>query len=84
MRKQEEHLQEKSKSNQGPSDISAQLGPPDGVTNFTGSSSYTFKFSVGQKKCEEIEFKSNIQPDALGKKVKMKFETSAGEQWLME
>ena len=39
VRKQEEHLQEKQKQrtrNQGLSDNSAQLGPPDRVTNFTG------------------------------------------------
>ena len=32
-------------------------------------------------KSKEIEFIPNAQPDALGKKVKMKFETSSGEHW---
>ena len=86
MRKQEEHLQEKSKSkrarNQGPSDISAQFGPPDRVTNFTGSStrSNSVLGKRNHNKSEEIEFQPNTQLDALGRKVKMKFETSTGEQ----
>ena len=73
MRKQEERLQEKAKAqrarNQGPSDISAQLGPPDRVTNFTGSSTHSNSV-LGKRNCnksEEIEFKPNTQPDALGK-----------------
>jgi len=30
----------------------------------------------------EVRFIPNTQPDALDKSVKMKFETSFGEQWL--
>ena len=67
--------------NQGASDVSAQFGPLDRVTNFTGNFTHSFLGKSICSKSEEIEFKPNAQPDALGKKVKMKFETSAGEQW---
>ena len=92
MRKQEENICKKKQKqterarNQGPPDIPAQLGPPDCVTNFTGSSTHSNSVlgKRNRNKSEEIEFKPNTRPDALGKKVKMKFETSAEEQWLME
>ena len=53
------------------------------MTNFIGSStrSNSVLGKRNRNKSEEIEFQPNIQLDALGKKVKMKFETSAGEQW---
>ena len=64
--------------------VCAQFGPPDRVTNFTGS----FKHSnsvLGKRihnQNKEIKiYTKRTQPKALGKKVKMKFETSAGEQW---
>ena len=53
------------------------------MTNFTGS----FKHSnsvLGKRihnQNKEIKFIPNAQPEALGKKVKMKFETPAREQW---
>ena len=87
MRKQEEHQREESKSrarNQGPSDVSAQFGPPDCVTNFTGNSTHSVLGKRNCNKSEEIEFKPNTRPDVLGKKVNMKFETSAGNSGLME
>ena len=51
------------------------------MTNFTGNSTHSVLCKRNCNKSEEIEFKTNTRPDALGKKVKMKFETSAGEQW---
>ena len=84
MRKQEEHQREESKSrarNQGPSDVSAQFGPPNCVTNFTGNSTHSVLGKRNCNKSEEIEFKPNTRLDVLRKKVNMKFETSAGEQW---
>ena len=68
--------------------MSAQFGPPDRSTNFAGSSSQSI---LGKRKSNkqksnmqsgEVRFIPNTQPDALGKEVKMKFETSSGEQWL--
>ena len=68
--------------NLAPSDVSAQFGPPNCVTYFTGDSTHSVLGKRNCNKSEEIECKPNTQPDhdALGKKVKMKFETSAGEQ----
>ena len=40
--------------NQGPSDISAQLGPPDCVTNFTGSSTHSNSV-LGKRNCNKSE-----------------------------
>ena len=70
--------------NQGPSDISAQLAWP---TRSCDKFYWYSNLVLGKRNCnksEEIEFIPNTRPDPLGKKVKMKFETSAGEQWLME
>ena len=88
MRKQEEHLQEKSKSKEPKINVhqvamSAQFGPPDCVTNFLSSSTHS-KSVLGKRKCsksEEVIFIPNTHSDALGRKVKMKFETSSGEEW---
>ena len=51
------------------------------MKNFSGNSTHSVLGKRNCNKSEEIEFKPNTRPDALGKKVKMKFETSAGEQW---
>ena len=63
--------------------LCTQFGPPDRVKNFTGS--FLHSNSVLGKRIhnqnKEIKFIPNAQPEALRKKVKMKFETSAGEQW---
>ena len=45
--------------NQGPSDVSAQFGPPDHVTNFTGNSTHSVLGKRNCNKSEEIEFKPN-------------------------
>ena len=55
--------------------INQQFLPPDGSSNFAGS--FSRQSCLG-----EVKFIPNKQPDALGKIVKMKFETSSGEQWL--
>ena len=71
-RTSERKKQKQRARNQGPSDISAQFGPPDRVTNFTGSSTRS-NLVLGKRnrnKSEEIEFQLNTQLDALGKKVK--------------
>ena len=66
--------------------VSAQFGLPDHVTNFTDFSAHSNSV-LRKRKCskgEEVKFIPNTYPDALGRKVKMKFETSSGKQWLME
>ena len=59
----------------------AQFGPPDRSSNFTGSSVLGKRRYKKQSCLEEVKFIPNKQPDTLGKRVKMKFETSSGEQW---
>ena len=70
--------QKQRATNQDLSDISVQVGPPDRVPSFTDSSTH-LKSVLGKRnrnKSEEIEFKPSTRPNVLGKKVKMKFETS--------
>ena len=53
--------QKQRATNQGLSDISVQVGPPDRVTSFTGSSTH-LNSVLGKRnrnKSEEIEFKPN-------------------------
>ena len=71
MRKQE-NQQDESRSklrarNQGLSNVSTQFGPPDRVTNFTGNSTHSALDKRNYNESEEIEFKPNTRPDALGK-----------------